>query len=169
MPLKAFDFSKKQDRRMAIDLLNHLIADCMVSESYIRAWAQCDEWVKSPTEDQLRNKADEVLEWREKAIGYWLSMYYYLHEIIENEDENNDGKWDSAFQIFYGLFVLNRDKLHAYLQKIDTGTSSISPSLRKKQYGLFHYYDKRSSAENMRKTMRAKVCHENKFTGSDTP
>ena len=167
MQLKAYNFSKNEDRRKAIDLLNHLIADCIVSEEYIRAWAKCDEWVRNPTEEQLKNRADEALQWREKALGYWLSMYHYLHEIMSTEEENDNGKYDNVFQLFLSLFILNRDKLHAYINKIDTGTSGISPSLRKKQYGLAHYFNQRSLTEAMRKAAKARVLREDKLRSSE--
>ena len=161
MQLKHFDFTKKGDIRAAIDLLNHLIAECMVSEGYVRAFMVLDDWVEMGDEKQIENKASDLLHRREKAIEHWLSMYFFLHKGIEEVSPSADTK--RLFDIHYELFDINKQKLRKFLDKREKMEPRIvNPSLRKQTYGLPHYFNKKDRADALEMARYHKEKHERK-------
>ena len=156
MNLHIYDFRKKVDVRAAIDLLNHLIADCVVSEKWIEMHVEIPFYLQdaigadgNPLREDKKLLADaltDMLYIREKAIGYWLCLHHALHDAIEEREEVSD-KTTTYFNLMWSMFDLNRNKLLKFLEKTPS-PRGIGTNLRKQWYGQRHYLTKRDIYED---------------------
>ncbi len=146
MNLNVYDFRKKADVRQAIDLLNHLIADCMVSESWIRMHVTVPFYLKDaigldgqPVRDNkeiLEDATRDMLYIREKIVKYWLCLHDGLHRAIYERVPSD--QTHTYFNLMWSLFDLNRMKLLGFLENTPNPDGQCA-SLRKQWYNQQHY------------------------------
>lgn len=148
MRLDAYNFGKPQDIRMAIDLLNSLIADSMVSEQWIKMHVTVPDYLRNavgldgnPVRDNKEILADvftDMLFIREKLVTYWLSLHDALHRAI-NERQPSEST-EKYFYLMWHMFNHNRKKLLDFLEKTTPAVIGNCTSLRKQWYNQKHYF-----------------------------
>jgi hypothetical protein len=156
MNLKIYDFRKKVDVRAAIDLLNHLIADCIVSEAWIEMHVKVPDYLTGAVDAEgkpisgdspvLANILRDMLCVREKVMTYWLCLHHALHLAIEEKEEISD-KTQTYFDLMWAMFDMNRAKLLKFIKDTPYSPGSCT-SLRKQWYGQRHYITKRDIYED---------------------
>lgn len=148
MRLDAYNFGKPQDIRMAIDLLNSLIADCMVSEkwltmhvtvpSYLKDAATLDGKPARTHEEILKDQATDILFIREKLVTYWLSLHHALHKAIDERQPSE--ATEKYFNLMWHMFNHNRIKLLDFIENASPVGAGECTSLRKQWYNQKHYF-----------------------------
>lgn len=159
MKLESYNFGKPADIRMAIDLLNSLIADCMVSEQWIRMHVTVPDYIKDAVgldgnpikhdKHVLENITDEMLHIREKTVTYWLSLHHGLHRAIDERQPGSQTK--TYFDLMWNMFNLNRMKLLGFIEKATQPSLGNCTSLRKQWYGQKHYFTLRDLGSDVGK------------------